>query len=329
MDETTAEAVLNGVGPRLNYARFTKNTVARFAAVELEVASTRGGPVVNAACNKWHAPTVRDGSVNRGNGYEVNTAPACGDALYDQLSDILTAINSASSVIDATCGVHVHVDGRDLVYQDIQKLMILWGFIEPVMYAMVSPERYQSRFCKPCGSAYYNAVIDVIPRTSDLKQAIIDAAYTGMDVHGASITAEALLKPQPPRGGLSKPPIFYNYRRGHRNGQRYNSLNLHTWFMRGTIENRMHQGSLDLDIIFNWALMNLELVDLLPSSTLKTVKDLCSDKFLKGRVRGKYEVLLGKKHATSAVLNGLVILDELLSDHLVDFAVERIRARKS
>jgi hypothetical protein len=51
------------------------------------------------------------------------------------------------------------------------------------------------------------------------------------------------------------------------NNARYNALNLHSWFFRGTIENRMFDGTIDPNLITSWGIMWAMILDFVVATT--------------------------------------------------------------
>ena len=57
-------------------------------------------------------------------------------------------------------------------------------------------------------------------------------------------------------------------------GARYKSMNLHSYFYRKTIEFRLHEGNLDTDVIYNWALLCGYIVERAYAMSEKQITEL-------------------------------------------------------
>ena len=250
---------------------FTINNSRRFASVEIEIFDYNNATKLNKVLDSWSCSVVRDASmvreanrrgliVSRDKTFEINTSPACGNALYNELKDITEALAAAEARVTIDCGIHVHVDCRDYGYQDIRKLIKIYYYIEDALFAAVHWTRQTNDFCKPCGEEYYQKVIasHIKPTTADLKKAIITSVYgdksldTGTNVFGDN-----------------RRPNFWHERADHygrngglqRNEKRYSAINLHSYFLRGSVEDRIHHGSTDFNEIYGWAKILIDIFD--------------------------------------------------------------------
>lgn len=138
--------------PKLRLTEKKENASERWISAEIEVAAG-GGPQIQGVVRKWSGSIVRDGSLPE-TGYEINTAPAAGDFYPKQVREICDALAAEGATITEQCGLHVHVDARDMKYFDIRRLIRVYAYIESNLFAMVPYSRRASRFCKPCGNDY-------------------------------------------------------------------------------------------------------------------------------------------------------------------------------
>lgn len=114
-------------------------------------------------------------------------------------------------------------------------------------------------------------------------------------------------------------------------------MNLHSWFMRGTIELRQHHGTVDPNEIYNWMLFVVNLFDAaykLPHSKLKSTLTVSEDEMEK--MRKMLDMPSGGKRATnaswlrtdldkSAVASGMEILSRLVPSTSFDHIVKQVR----
>jgi hypothetical protein len=233
------------------------NPTSRYVAAEIEVATIYGSgkPIYNTV-RKWGGATVGDGSLQP-MGFEVNSAPAGGDLYAQQIEDVCAAIKLQKGVLDEKCGLHVHVDARDMNYYDIRRLVRVYAAIEDGLFAMVSPARIAGvtddkgelhQYCQPCGKKYVAAIEEGRLPYDKIKADVITSVYSGPSTHVSGI----------------------NLRTRKRHNQyipRYNALNLHSWFYRGTIESRMFDGCIDAEPIIKWGIMWTMIIDYVVKST--------------------------------------------------------------
>ena len=204
----------------------------RFLAVEIEVASSETNQAyhVNKALDSWQAIAVPDGSLPE-SGYEINTAPAKGEAFERQIREICGALKKARAEVDTHCGLHVHIDCRDLRYYDLRKVIYTYSKVEESLFSMIAPSRTSNHYCRKLRSK----IIDPLSRhyqhdsNKGWRNDLLSVYYDRQNIE---------------RGG---------FRQGKYNDARYYALNLHSWFYRGTIEFRHHHGTVNADKIINWA----------------------------------------------------------------------------
>jgi hypothetical protein len=222
----------------------------RFMAAEMEVCGSIKESAVRFVADRWSASVVSDGSLPS-TGFEVNTSPASGHAFLKQLEEFEQAFKLGRTTTNGNCGCHVHIDCRDLTYNDMRRLVFLWMPLEKLLYSVVSQTRRDNRFCQPIGKTYVDRYFNSNGGPSDVwksksKNGFFRAAYG-----------------QEPSRDTTRANLSTSKSRGNR----YVGLNLHSWMYRGTIENRMHQGTTSAKDIFNWGRLNCALMDL--SQTMK------------------------------------------------------------
>jgi hypothetical protein len=221
------------------------NSSTRFIAAEIEVAILYGhGRPIYDVVKRWGAAAVRDGSLPEG-GFEINTAPAGGDLYIQQVNEICNILKIQEARINAQCGLHIHVDARDLSYYDIRRLIRVYAAIEKALFAMVSAARKSSRFCYPCGDRYVAAIEEGKLPYEKVKTDVITSVYNNGSTQ--------------------------DLRTGKYHSSRYNALNLHSWFYRGTIECRMYDGTIDANDIIKYGMMWAHLIDYVIRSDDETI----------------------------------------------------------
>ncbi len=324
-----SEYILGNVAPlwMVNPKGFTRHASRRFAATEIEVDATFAScATLNRAIADWRACVVQDGTIGA---FEINSSPACGDALPAQINDICAGLTAAQAHVADNCGLHVHVDCRDFGYQEIQKLVRLYAAIEETLFASVHPMRYNNIFARHCGDVYYQQFINnVKPDTKSLKRALVTGTY-----------GEGSLGNGVPRRGArgERTVIPYHTTRTQHYGQgrgtpRYNALNVHTYFMRGTVEFRLHHGALGFEEIYGWMRMLIALFDYVYKASGNVVNDVCtvSPNEL-ADVTSKLDLASPKGWfkrndvSRSQMVGGLITLSRILAPDNYDYLLSKIR----
>lgn len=138
--------------------------------VELEVARPASGPsqfiepdavarAINAAgvpcqfrgythqvTNTWKV--VTDASVS--NGFEIVSLILQGEDGYEQIIKVCAVLKAKSLKVNRTCGLHVHVDARDLTAAQITKVFKRYAMHERKIDAWMAPDRRGNinRYCR-------------------------------------------------------------------------------------------------------------------------------------------------------------------------------------
>lgn len=232
------------------------NPSARYLSVEIEAADINEGNRVESVVRKWKGSVVVDGSLPS-TGFEINTAPAGGDLFVNQVTEICRALNDSSAKVTADCGLHVHIDARDFDYYMVRRLVNVYAAIEPALFAMASKSRRSSNYCIPCGEKYKSAMADGAAGYKLAKSKIIKTVYA-FDTE----TKKENVYDSRALARLKKEKYFSG---------RYNALNLHSWFHRGTIECRLFNGTVNADKITCWGMLWAAILDYVAKHTDKEV----------------------------------------------------------
>lgn len=218
--------------PSLNFHPANpKDKISRYLGVEIEVASSENanGKDIFETLQKWGCAAVHDGSLPE-SGYEINTAPAKGNSFTKQINEICDVLDSANATVDRKCGLHVHIDCRDMRYYDLRKLLYVYCKIEQDLFSMISPRRTNNTYCEKLNGKFYEPLSRKMEHNApkEWKRSLLQTYY------GTNIG----------RG---------EFRKQKYNQNRYYALNVHSWFYRGTIEFRHHHGTVEATAILNWA----------------------------------------------------------------------------
>jgi hypothetical protein len=212
------------------------NPSNRFLSIEIEVAGCKvKGKQVNNAVEKWHHAVVRDGSLPSA-GFEINTAPASGDKFVASIKEMCAALEEQKAFVTDACGAHCHIDCRDMKFGDLRKLMLLHGRTEQALYAIIAPNRARSQYCTPS--------------TDWIKRALMGRIEKGNNGFKKELFRKLYNNEKPKEGRKSKGA-----------GHRYASMNIQSWMFRGTVENRMHHGSVEAEHLINWGILMAAMCD--------------------------------------------------------------------
>lgn len=245
----------------------TVNRLARPLGVELEMINTAE---MQRQFNYTFGTWEHDGTI-KPTGSELVLSPASGDKFIQQIVNTYAAIERFKPGVNATCGFHVHVQGGDLNPWDIRKLIAVWHGIEPDVYKyLVESARVNSAYAIPFSKETNG---DITPWQFSRRD-VLTLMRHKFCVDGEKIKIALIKKlyrlnlvaPQ-----SKDPALIQRYRQasaqfdmwkknkrtpGQAAGQgcRYASLNLHSWFHRGTVEFRLKEGTLDPEELVFWPL---------------------------------------------------------------------------
>ena len=208
---------------------FEKNKFARAVGIEIEACNSYDDELETNTYysnfeikNNWRI--VHDGSISPSGeddiGREfVTRGGLSGDELYLSINNITSILANRGWYVNKSCGLHVHIDARDLRARQLAYILAVAKLCEPVLYKMVPPSRSNTRWAKRIPMS-----IEDILRIHD-EEDFIDAWYRS---HGTS-------------------PSMEKY-----NDSRYCGVNMHSRVIHGSIEFRHHSGTLNPEKIINW-----------------------------------------------------------------------------
>ncbi len=169
-----------------------------------------------------HTPTpintywsvVRDGSLRGSNSAEfVFQQPMFGEDVVNALTSLHDEIGDLSPSVRTS--VHVHLDVRDMTYQQLLNLVIVYLLAEPILFSQVDKERVHNPYCAPL-------------RSCSTYLANIRQCLTSDDRDG-----------------------YYSFL-GNSAGNKYTALNLLPMATQGSIEFRHKEGTSDVNTIIDW-----------------------------------------------------------------------------
>lgn len=233
------------------------NKINRAISVEVELNNFAG--IHRYAFQNFTYKMVRDGSV-AGSEQEMVITGLQGDGVVKSMVELATQMEIHGTKHDRTCGLHVHVDTRDLSWWNIRALAILWEkFAKEIAYPYLHPDREGNENC---------AQLWTHPKWKSVGKRLVTASSSGdikrcvYELCGVTLTGnyendiDALERLKKSKYGI-----------GHhdRHNIRYYDLNLFSHVYRGTVEFRsMHMTAEALELVA-WPLTCLNLVTLATS----------------------------------------------------------------
>ena len=278
---------------------FKQNKLRRHLAVEMEVDSfdeSIRSTSINTAINSWRDPVVRDGSIGD-YGFEITSNPSNGDKFLKHMRDLTDGLRDINARCSEKCGLHVHVNvkgdiltdkegkpildenGKNLFDKrtaysqyDLRRLIRLYQKVEAGIFALCTDRRLTSRYSTICGD--YWATIN--PDFRKFRRDLVSKMY----FEGTPIVHnnnEAVTRSW---GNYRSMGNAVREKKAHKYEQvRYKALNIHSYFMRGTIEFRHHEGTIEYNEIVNWSLICGTLVDAAAKLTDADISALPNEPF--------------------------------------------------
>lgn len=183
----------------------------------------------------------------RGAGREFVTVPLARDKLFKTVDKLSSFLRDHNCKINKSCGMHVHFDMSNESIEDVRKTFLLFSILEDVLFDMLPPSRRDSRFCIPLKKEYRSFF------SNDF-----DSYWYGTK--------------DPIRLRQNKDSKYQN--------TRYSAINYHALFFHGTLENRMHSGTINPKKIKNWILINQMIIGYAKEQSMKQLLKLSGTKEL-------------------------------------------------
>jgi len=139
--------------------------------VEIEVDQMRGGWMqlhgILANDDRPHSEhwnVVEDPSVHDNGAELVFARPLFGQDVIDALDYFYTLQREVGFKHGLETGIHVHLDVRNMDYDEFNRLCILYGLVEPLLFKWIGDDREYNIFCEP----WYRAQGDLLRISSIL-----------------------------------------------------------------------------------------------------------------------------------------------------------------
>ena len=145
-------------------------------------------------------------------------SPILSYADIETLQQVVRAVRKIGAKADATCGIHIHVDGAAFDARSLRNLVKMVNKQEALIeHALGIAEFRRARYCRGINQAFLDRIEREQPDTLDA----LNTAWYG----------------------------YFNANPSHYDSTRYHGLNLHNVWFRGTVEYRWFEGSLHAGVI--------------------------------------------------------------------------------
>ena len=254
--------------------------MTRLLGTEIE---TRGSainkytPMLRKAVKEWKASVITDGSIG-GRGVELVTQPAGGSQWRQMIADLGAGFKESESISSQTCGLHMHADCTDVDGFALKRIIQLYAHIEFCLYDAIPLDRQTGGFSKPNGKKLLTwldndaAKFDAKMEAGEAKKRLSYIQYN-------------LVKPGQKMPRVGEPwrnsygeavavttstireitscwdDAVMQHTQSKSDPNRYSGLNMHSYWLRGTLEFRHHHGTNDPVKITNWGFVIGSIVD--------------------------------------------------------------------
>ena len=170
---------------------------------------------------------VSDASVT--DGFELVSPILEGERGLADTRTAAKALADEGATVDRRCGLHVHVDARDMTLPMLKNLMKMWVKYETAFDVLVPASRRNNTYCKSIADHFADDT----------------AAFKAIDAATSVVQLRNAMNPEQHYTGSG----------------RYHKLNLHAMVRHGTVEFRQHSGTVDAQKIAEWVALCVAFVD--------------------------------------------------------------------
>ena len=254
-----------------------------------------------------HFRTTDDGSLSYGGVEFVSEKIDFSDKL--KVKEFKKEIKKIAKIsdVDVSCGLHIHLNcpiSSLMKRQKLKKLILGYRLFEPIIFSMVSKSRRNNRFARK---------LSTWEAFRDLNNFVRSDFY---EILGKYFGYRLEEEPKGEKRLIVKTNLGHQHK-----GQfyRYLYLNLQSIFCHGSIEIRLHQGTIDIEKIWNWLLLHkkfiLHLLGMNISDIIKLyekegqeafwkiVKNKKLEKYYKERIKGFGKVRDCSKNVNLEIFN--------------------------
>ena len=115
--------------------------------IEVEVENVRVYLGNNGIDPWWD--NIDDGSLRNGGREFVFSQPMFGQDIVNALEALNMSLSPTGCEYTERCSVHVHVNVRDMTFDQIANMTVLYALAEPLFFAKVDDARERNFYCKP------------------------------------------------------------------------------------------------------------------------------------------------------------------------------------
>lgn len=98
---------------------------------------------------------------------ELVSPPLVGEEGIRELRAVVAALKAAGGTVNASCGLHVHVDANDLNAGQIISVVRRYAHFEQQINAFMPPSRRNSRFAFSVGGSYVDDILTAVNRNGN------------------------------------------------------------------------------------------------------------------------------------------------------------------
>jgi hypothetical protein len=213
MDRGFAE---KDMGKEVMGVTFKENKYHRKFGIELEAEEGNCSQLydlLDEADNPW--AITEDGSLNS-TGVEVVSPKLCGDEGYKSIKETCAIMKKAGYETSTRAGLHVHFDFTKAVEDDIKKIVAAYYQYDEFFLRMLPKSRRNNHYCETLKSKMpyvVNCVFNSKLENIYMREGDKHSKYCNL---------------------------------------RYSTLNIHSWYYRGTLEVRTHSSTLNAEKIIKW-----------------------------------------------------------------------------
>lgn len=176
-----------------------------------------------------------DGSLHS-NGIEFNTPKLSGGRGEKLLKEFTSTLLENDFKVDAACGLHIHLDGKDILSTTnaIQKLMIFFMVYEDVIMSFLPLSRRDNHYCLPISEFYH---------LNEIKNCYEIEGFEKIWYRDDSKENREI------------------YKQDRHHQSRYAGINFHSLVAQGHLEIRYHSGTINYEKIINWIKLFSTILD--------------------------------------------------------------------
>ena len=223
-----------------------------------------------------------DGSLDS-NGIEFNTPKLSGRIGEKMLKDFCQILNDNEFYVNGTCGLHVHLDGKDYLknINAIQKLMVFFLVYEDVILSFLPSSRRENTYCNTLSEFYH------------LKE--IKECYSLEEFEKIWYRDDNTRR-------------IEERKQDKHDGSRYAGINFHSLLANGHLEIRYHSGTINYTKMIMWIKMFVMILDEIGKITHRNAtvnRNLESYAILKARF------ILGLPEKTLSFFNAIGLPEDM------------------